>query len=73
MCSLWTKLEKLYAIKTGNNKLLLFKQLMTLGYSDGSPMTNHLNTFQGILNQFLAINLTFDDVIQGLWLLGTLP
>ncbi|KAK2374013.1 hypothetical protein QL285_075008 [Trifolium repens] len=32
---------------------------MSLKYSDGSPMTDHLNTFQGILNQ--------------LWLLGTLP
>src|SRR4051812_12702813 len=49
-CSLSTKLEELYARKTGNNKLLLFKQLMSLRYNDGSPMIDHLNTFQGILN-----------------------
>ncbi|WJX48823.1 hypothetical protein P8452_35337 [Trifolium repens] len=71
--SLWIKLEELYARKTGNNKLFLFKQLMSLKYSDGSPMTDHLNTFQGILNQLSEMKLTFDDEIQGLWLLGTLP
>lgn len=71
--SLCTKLEDLYARKTGNNKLLLFKQLMPLRYNGGSPMTDHLNTFQGILNKLPVINHTFDDEIQGLWLLGTLP
>ncbi|WJX13388.1 hypothetical protein P8452_03779 [Trifolium repens] len=71
--SLWIKLEELYARKTGNNKLFLFKQLMSLKYSDGSPMTDHLNTFQGILNQLSEMKLSFDDEIQGLWLLGTLP
>ncbi|KAK2416554.1 hypothetical protein QL285_038941 [Trifolium repens] len=71
--SLWIKLEELYARKTGNNKLFLFKQLMSLKYSDGSPMTNHLNIVQGILNQLSEMKLTFDDEIQGLWLLGTLP
>lgn len=70
--SLWTKLEELYARKTGNNKLFLFKQFMLLRYSDCSPMADHLNTFRGILSQWLPMNLTFDDEIQGLWLLGTL-
>ena len=46
--SLWTKLEELYAINTGNNKLFLYKQFMSLRYSDVSSMTNHLNTFQGL-------------------------
>lgn len=46
---------------------------MSLSYIDGSPMTDHLNTFQGILNQLSVINLTFHDKIQGLWLLGNLP
>ncbi|GAA0163451.1 hypothetical protein LIER_43644 [Lithospermum erythrorhizon] len=70
--SLWTKLEELYARKTGNNKLFLFKQLMSSKYSDGSPMTDHLNNFQGIINQLSVMNLAFDDEIQGLWLHDTL-
>ena len=46
---------------------------MSLKYQDGSPMTDHLNAFQGILNQLAAMNITFDNEVQGLWLLGTLP
>lgn len=71
--TLWSKLEELYARKTGNNKLFLIKQMMSLRYQDGSPITDHLNTFQGIINQLASMNLSFDDEIQGLWLLGTLP
>lgn len=71
--SLWTNLEELYARKMGNNKSFLFKQLISLKYSNDSPMTDHLNTFQWILNQLSAMNLTFDDEVQDLWLLGTLP
>nr|GEZ93347.1 retrovirus-related Pol polyprotein from transposon TNT 1-94 [Tanacetum cinerariifolium] len=55
--TLWNKLEQLYARKTGNNKLFLIKQMMRLKYDDGSPITDHLNAFQGIINQLA------DDVI----------
>ena len=48
--SLWNKLEQVYARKTGNNKLFLIKKMIILNYQDGTPMTNHLNTFQGIIN-----------------------
>ena len=48
--SLWTKLKDLYARNTENNKLFLFKQLMSLRYNDVSPITDHLNTFQENLN-----------------------
>ncbi|GJT89190.1 putative RNA-directed DNA polymerase [Tanacetum coccineum] len=49
--TLWNKLEQLYARKTGNNKLFLIKQMMRLKYTDGSPITDYLNAFQGIINQ----------------------
>ncbi|GKB51652.1 hypothetical protein Tco_0902405, partial [Tanacetum coccineum] len=64
--TLWNKLEQLYARKTRNNKLFLIKQMMRLKYTDGSPVTDHLNVFQGM-------GIKFGDEIQGLWLLGTLP
>lgn len=44
--TLWQKLEELYARKTKKNKMFLVKQLMYLRYQDGTPLTNHLNTFQ---------------------------
>ena len=46
----WEKLEMLYASKTGNNKLFLLKQLMTLKYKECSPILDHINDFQVILN-----------------------
>ena len=48
--SLWNKLEHIYAQKIGNNKLFLIKKMISLKYQDGLPMTDHLNTFQGIIN-----------------------
>ncbi|RVX19049.1 Retrovirus-related Pol polyprotein from transposon TNT 1-94 [Vitis vinifera] len=71
--SLWNKLEQLYARKTGNNKLFLIKKMINLKYQDGTPMTDHLNTFQGIINQLAEMNIKFEEEVQGLWLLGTLP
>ncbi|RVW22383.1 Retrovirus-related Pol polyprotein from transposon TNT 1-94 [Vitis vinifera] len=65
------KLEQLYARKTGNNKLFLIK-MISLKYQDGTPMTDHLNTFQGIINQLAGMNIKFEEEVQGLWLLGTL-
>ncbi|GJY21075.1 hypothetical protein Tco_0393641, partial [Tanacetum coccineum] len=71
--TLWNKLEQLYARKTRNNKLFLIKQTMRLKYTDGSPITDHLNAFHGIINQLASMGIKFEDEIQGLWLLGTLP
>ena len=70
--SLLNKLEQLYARKTSNNKLFLIKKMISLKYQDGTPMTNHLNTFQGIINQLAGMNIKFEEEVQGLWLLGTL-
>ncbi|GJR95922.1 hypothetical protein Tco_0268096 [Tanacetum coccineum] len=47
--------------------------MMRLKYTDGSPITDHLNAFQGIINQLAGMGIKFEDEIQGLWLLGTLP
>ena len=69
---MWEKLETLYASKTGNNKLFLLKQLMAFKYKEGSPILDHINDFQDILNQFSGMGVNFDDEIQGLWLLDTL-
>lgn len=71
--SLWEKLETFYASKTGNNKLFLLKQLMTFKYKEGSPILDHINDFQGVLDQLSGMGVNFDDEIQGLWLLNTLP
>ena len=59
--SLWNKLKQLYARKTSNNKLFLIKKMISLKYQDGTPMTDHLNTFQGIINQLARMNIKFEE------------
>ena len=46
---------------------------MSLKYKDGQSMSDHLNEFQGVIDQLSARNVKFEDELQGLWLLGTLP
>ncbi|WJZ84568.1 hypothetical protein VitviT2T_004168 [Vitis vinifera] len=46
--------------------------MISLKYQDGTPMTDHLNTFQGMINQLVGMNIQFEEEVQGLWLLGTL-
>ena len=64
--SLWTNLEQLYAQKTSNNKLFLIKKMISLKYQDRTPMTDHLNTFQVIINQLARMNIKFEEEVQGL-------
>ena len=45
---------------------------MTFKYKEGSPIIDHINDFQGILDQLSRMGVNFDDEIQGLWLLNTL-
>ena len=71
--TLWNKLDELYARKTGGNKLYLIKKLMNLKYKEGSPITDHLNEMQGIINQLASMKISFEEEVQALWLLGTLP
>lgn len=70
---LWEKLDSLYASKSGNNKLFMIKQLMGLKFKESKAMSDHLNDFHGIIQQLFAMGIKFDDEIQGLLLLGTLP
>ena len=46
--------------------------MLSLKYHDRSPMKDHLNNFQGIMNQLFAMGIKFDEEIQGLLLLGSL-
>ena len=71
--TLWEKIESLYASKSGNNKLNLLNCLMNLRYRVNSSISDHLNEFQGLLDQLSGMGINFDDEVMGLWLLNTLP
>ena len=46
---------------------------MNIRYIEGTPISDHINDFQGVLDQQSRRGVKFDDKIQGLWLLNTLP
>ena len=70
--TLWQKLEELYARKEGTNKMFLIKQLMNLRYREGAPLADHVNSFQGIINQLSSMGILFEDEVRALLLLGLL-
>ena len=70
--TLWEKIESLYASKSGNNKLYLLHCFVSLKYKEGTPMSDHLNEFQGLLDQMSRMGIKFDDELLGLLLLITL-
>ncbi|XP_074580577.1 retrovirus-related Pol polyprotein from transposon TNT 1-94 [Curcuma longa] len=71
--TLWSKLEELYASNTGSNKMYVMNQLLGLKYKDGSSMADHINNFQGHINQLSSMGLKLEDELLGLWLFGSLP
>ena len=46
---------------------------MQLRYKEGTPISDHANEFQGLLDQLSNVGVKFDYEILGLWLLNTLP
>ncbi|RDX64956.1 hypothetical protein CR513_56425, partial [Mucuna pruriens] len=70
--TLWEKIESLYASKCGNNKLFLLSSIVSLNFKEGTSLSDHLNEFQGILDQISGIDIKFEDEILGLLLLNSL-
>ncbi|GAA0145953.1 hypothetical protein LIER_06020 [Lithospermum erythrorhizon] len=69
----WTKLQGLYERKTSGHKVSLVRQLGKLRYVDGTSLTEHLNQLEHIFNQLTAMGVDFNDEVQALWILGSLP
>ncbi|RDX68085.1 hypothetical protein CR513_52966, partial [Mucuna pruriens] len=71
--TLWEKIEYMYALKRGNNKLFLLNSIVSLKFKEDTSLSNHLNEFQGIIDQMLDMGIKFEDEILGLLLLNSLP
>ena len=51
----------------------MIKRLAKLEYRDGSSVIEHLNVFQGHINQLSAMKINFEDEVQSLLLLSSMP
>ncbi|RDX67308.1 hypothetical protein CR513_53834, partial [Mucuna pruriens] len=71
--TLWEKIESLNASKCENNKLFLLNSIVSLKFKEGTSLSDHLNEFQGIIDQMSGMGIKFEDEILGLLLLNSLP
>ncbi|RDX72306.1 F-box protein CPR30, partial [Mucuna pruriens] len=71
--TLWEKIESLYVSKCGNNKLFLLNYIVSLKFKERTSLLDHLNEFQGIIDQMSGMGIKFEDEILGLLLLNSLP
>jgi len=52
---LWSRVETLYMIKSLCNKLYLKKQLYGLRMKEGTAVLEHLNFFNKVISELLAV------------------
>ncbi|GFY81077.1 hypothetical protein Acr_01g0008860 [Actinidia rufa] len=70
---LWIKLEEMYQSKTSQNKALLMRRLVNLTLQRDTTMAEHTSEFQNLINQLTSVDLQFDNEMQALLLLSSLP
>ena len=54
------------------NRVSVFRKIVRLRYQDGSSMTEHMNAFQGLINQTTSLEVPLADKVLALLLLGSL-
>ncbi|GFZ11618.1 hypothetical protein Acr_23g0000030 [Actinidia rufa] len=70
---LWIKLEEMYQAKISRNKALLMRMLVNLKLQRETTVAEHTSEFQSLVNQLTSVELQFDDEMQALLLLSSLP
>ena len=69
---LWKKIESMFETKNALNRSFVFRKIVRLRYQDGSSMAEHLNVFQGLINQTVFLDIPLIDHVLALLLLGSL-
>ena len=69
---LWSRLE-MYMIKSLFNKLYLKKQLYRLRMNEWTAVLEHLNFFNKVIIELLAVDVKIDEEDKALILLSSLP
>ena len=59
--------------KNAVNRVSIFRKIVRLRYQDGSSMAEHMNAFQGLINQTTSLEVPLADEILALLLLESLP
>ena len=70
---LWEKIDIILENKNAVNRVSIFRKIVRLRYQDGSSMAEHMNAFQGLINQTTSLEVPLADEVLALLLLGSLP
>jgi hypothetical protein len=70
---LMAALSSMYEKLSANNKVHLMKKLFNLKMAEVATVAHHLNEFNTIINQLSSVEIDFDDEIQVLIILVSLP
>ena len=62
----------MFETKSTLSRVLIFRKIVRLRYHDGSSMGEHPNSFQGLVNQIVSLEVPLADEVLALLLLGSL-
>ncbi|GJU52716.1 retrovirus-related pol polyprotein from transposon TNT 1-94 [Tanacetum coccineum] len=71
--ALGTALSNMYEKPSASNKVFLIRQLVNTKMKEGASVADHVNEFNSILSRLMSVDIKFDDEVQALLLLSSLP
>ncbi|GJU36784.1 hypothetical protein Tco_1185138 [Tanacetum coccineum] len=70
---LFKALSNMYEKPNAPNKVILIRQLVNTKMKEGTSVADHVNEFNSILSRLMSVDIKFDDEVQALLLLSSLP
>ncbi|GKA58056.1 putative RNA-directed DNA polymerase [Tanacetum coccineum] len=70
---LFKALFNMYKKPSASNKVFLIRQLVNTKMKEGASVADHVNEFNAILSRLMSVDIKFNDEIQALLLLSSLP
>ncbi|KAK1425161.1 hypothetical protein QVD17_20507 [Tagetes erecta] len=68
-----TALSNMYEKPSAANKVYLIRELVNTRMKEGDSVTVHINNLNSILSRLISVDIKFDDEVQALSLLSSLP
>ena len=72
-CGLMKAFSNMYEKPSASNKVFLIRQLVNTRMREGMYVTSHINEFNTIISHLLSVDIKFEDEVQALLLLSSLP
>ncbi|GKC16338.1 putative RNA-directed DNA polymerase, partial [Tanacetum coccineum] len=70
---LFKALSNMYEKPSASNKVFLIRQLVNTKMNEGASVEDHVNEFNSIISRLMSVDIKFDDDVQALLLLSSLP